>query len=147
MFIDIDCHQIKKYNQNAFGDYFVSKRYPDEAKLIAVLSDGLGSGIKANILSCMTATMLLKFVEGDQIPIKDAAEIVMNSLPVCQVRKISYSTFSIIDVNDEGHAKIVEEGNPDFIWIHNGEVMEPSFESIPTSITFSVICSMYLVFP
>ncbi len=132
MFIDIDCHQIKKYNQNAFGDYFVSKRYPDEAKLIAVLSDGLGSGIKANILSCMTATMLLKFVEGDQIPIKDAAEIVMNSLPVCQVRKISYSTFSIIDVNDEGHAKIVEEGNPDFIWIHNGEIMEPSFESIPS---------------
>ena len=89
MFIDIDCHQIKKYNQNAFGDYFVSKRYPDEERLIAVLSDGLGSGIKANILSCMTATMLLRFVEGDQIPIKDAAEIVMNSLPICQVRKIS----------------------------------------------------------
>ncbi len=132
MFIDIDCHQIKKYNQNAFGDYFVSKRYPDEERLVAVLSDGLGSGIKANILSCMTATMLLRFVEGDQIPIKDAAEIVMNSLPVCQVRKISYSTFSIIDINDEGHAKIVEEGNPDFIWIKDGEVMKPSFESIPS---------------
>ena len=93
MFIDIDCNQLKKYNQNAFGDYFVSKRYPDEAKLIAVLSDGLGSGIKANILSCMTATMLLRFVENSQIPIKHAAEIVMNSLPVCKVRKISYSTF------------------------------------------------------
>lgn len=132
MFIDIDCHQIKKYNQNAFGDYFVSKRYPDEARLIAVLSDGLGSGIKANILSCMTATMLLKFVEGDQIPIKESAEIVMNSLPVCQVRKISYSTFSIIDVNDEGHAKIVEEGNPDFIWIRDGEVIDPPYESIPS---------------
>ena len=132
MFIDIDCHQIKKYNQNAFGDYFVSKRYPDEERLIAVLSDGLGSGIKANILSCMTATMLLRFVEGDQIPIKDAAEIVMNSLPICQVRKISYSTFSIIEVNDEGHAKIVEEGNPDFLWIRNGEVMEPPYESIPS---------------
>ncbi len=82
MFIDIDCNQLKKYNQNAFGDYFVSKRYPDEAKLIAVLSDGLGSGIKANILSCMTATMLLRFVENSQIPIKHAAEIVMNS-PSC----------------------------------------------------------------
>ena len=54
MFIDIDCSQMKKYNQNAYGDYFVSKRYPDESRLIAVLSDGLGSGIKANILSCMT---------------------------------------------------------------------------------------------
>lgn len=132
MFIDIDCHQIKKYNQNAFGDYFVSKRYPDEERLVAVLSDGLGSGIKANILSCMTATMLLRFVEGEQIKIKDAAEIVMNSLPICQVRKISYSTFSVIDVNDEGHAKIVEEGNPDFLWIKNGEIINPPFDKIPS---------------
>lgn len=139
MFIDIDCHQIKKYNQNAFGDYFVSKRYPDEGKLIAVLSDGLGSGIKANILSCMTATMLLKFVEKEEIPIRRAAEIVMNALPVCKVRKISYSTFSVIDVNDDGIAKIVEEGNPEFLWIRNNEVMTPSFETIPSK-TFKNRC-------
>lgn len=139
MFIDIDCNQLKKYNQNAYGDYFVSKRYPDEAKLIAVLSDGLGSGIKANILSCMTATMLLRFVENSQIPIKHAAEIVMNSLPVCKIRKISYSTFSVIDVNDEGLAKIIEEGNPEFLWIRNNEIMTPSFESIPSK-TFKNRC-------
>ena len=66
MFIDIDCSQLKKYNQNAYGDYFVSKRCPDESRLIAVLSDGLGSGIKANILSCMTATMLLRFIESER---------------------------------------------------------------------------------
>ncbi len=130
MFIDIDCSQMKKYNQNAFGDYFVSKRYPDESRLVAVLSDGLGSGIKANILSCMTATMLLKFISNEQIPIRQAAEIIMNSLPVCKVRHISYSTFSAIDCYDDGNAKIVEEGNPDFIWIRNGEVMEPQYEII-----------------
>ena len=139
MFIDIDCHQIKKYNQNAFGDYFTSKRYPDEGKLIAVLSDGLGSGIKANILSCMTATMLLRFVEKQEIPIRKAAEIVMNSLPVCKVRKISYSTFSIIDVNDEGVARIIEEGNPEFLWIKNGEVMDPPYETIQSK-TFQNRC-------
>lgn len=130
MFIDIDCSQMKKYNQNAYGDYFVSKRYPDEARLIAVLSDGLGSGIKANILSCMTATMLLRFIENQQIPLRQAAEIIMNSLPVCKIRRISYSTFSAIDVNDDGHAKIVEEGNPQFLWIRDNEIMEPSFETI-----------------
>lgn len=130
MFIDIDCNQTKKYNQNAYGDYFVSKRYPDEARLIAVLSDGLGSGIKANILSCMTATMLLRFIENQQIPIRQAAEIIMNSLPVCKVRRISYSTFSAIDVNDDGYAKIVEEGNPQFLWIRDNEVMEPQCEMI-----------------
>lgn len=139
MFIDIDCSQIKKYNQNAYGDYFISKRYPDEAKLIAVLSDGLGSGIKANILSCMTATMLLKFIEGDQISISKAAEIIMNSLPVCKVRRISYSTFSAIEIDDEGNAKVVEEGNPQFIWMRDNEVIEPDCELIPSK-TFKNRC-------
>ena len=139
MFIDIDCTQVKKYNQNAFGDYFISKRYPDEAKLIAVLSDGLGSGIKANILSCMTATMLLRFIEGDQIPISKAAEIIMNSLPVCKVRRISYSTFSAIEIDDDGNAKIVEEGNPEFIWMRGTEVMQPEFKSVPSK-TFTNRC-------
>lgn len=130
MFIDIDCSQMKKYNQNAYGDYFISKRYPDEAVLIAVLSDGLGSGIKANILSCMTATMLLRFIEGGQIPVRKAAEIIMNSLPVCQIRKISYSTFSAIRVDDDGNAKIVEEGNPEFIWIRDNEIIQPNYDTI-----------------
>ena len=114
MFIDIDCKQVKKYNQNAFGDYFISKRYPDEAKLIAVLSDGLGSGIKANILSCMTATMLLRFVEKQEIPIHRAAEIVMNALPVCKVRKISYSTFSIIEVTMKDTQKLLKKATLNF---------------------------------
>lgn len=129
MFIDIDCSQLKKYNQNAYGDYFVSKKYQDEGRLIAVLSDGLGSGIKANILSCMTATMLLKFVE-QEVNIRKAAEIIMNSLPVCKVRKISYSTFSAIDCDDEGHVKIVEEGNPDFVWIRGTEVLQPEYQEV-----------------
>ena len=51
--------------------------------------------------------------------IRKACEIMMNSLPVCQKRKISYSTFSAIDCFEDGKAKIVEEGNPDFIWIRN----------------------------
>lgn len=135
MFIDIDCTQQKKYNQNSFGDYFLSKRYPDEGRLIAVLSDGLGSGIKANILACMTSTMLLKFVEAES-NIKKACETIMNSLPVCQVRKISYSTFSAIDCNEDGEAKIVEEGNPQFVWIRNNEVLNPEYTVI-TSKTFS----------
>ncbi len=133
MFIDIDCSQQKKYNQNTYGDYFLSKRYP--GRLIAVLSDGLGSGVKANILATMTATMLLKFIEAES-NIQKACETILNSLPVCQVRKISYSTFSAIDCDDEGNAKIVEEGNPQFVWIRNGEVLSPPCKII-TSKTFT----------
>ncbi|MDR1941341.1 MAG: SpoIIE family protein phosphatase [Endomicrobium sp.] len=121
MFIDIDCARQKKYSQNAYGDYFASKRAP--GRVIAVLSDGLGSGIKANILSCMTATMLLKFIEAGA-DIRKACEIILNSLPVCKVRKISYSTFSAIDCAEDGTARIVEEGNPKFIWIRGGNILD-----------------------
>lgn len=127
MFIDIDVAQQKKYNQNAFGDYFAIKRFPETGRLLAVLSDGLGSGIKANILACMTSTMLLKFIEAGE-SLKKSCETIMNSLPVCQVRKISYSTFSALDCDEDGNAKIVEEGNPQFLWIRNGEVLEPEYK-------------------
>ena len=128
-FVDIDCYQQKKDGQNTFGDYFKSKRYTDEGRLLAVLSDGLGSGIKANILATMTATMILKFIE-DGKDILTATEVIMNSLPVCQVRKISYATFSAFECSDEGYIRIVEEGNPDFIHIHNGKVVEHKPEVI-----------------
>lgn len=124
MFIDIDCSQEKKHKQNAYGDSFLSKRYPEEGRLIGVLSDGLGSGIKANILSSMTATMLLKFIAAGR-DLKKASEVIMNTLPICQVRKISYATFSAIDCNDAGQAKIVEEGNPQFVWIRKGAILTP----------------------
>lgn len=135
MFIDVGYNREKKYNQNAFGDYFLSKRYKDTGRVIAILSDGLGSGIKANILASMTATMLLKFIEVES-DIKVACETIMNSLPVCKVRKISYSTFSAIDCDEEGNAKIVEEGNPEFLWIRNNEILKPEYKVI-TSKTFN----------
>ena len=138
MFIAIDCIQEKKYNQNAYGDYFSSKRFQDEGRLIAVLSDGLGSGIKANILSCMTSTMLLRFIEA-QRNIEKACEIVMNSLPVCQVRKISYSTFSAIDCDEEGNVIIVEEGNPRFVHLRGSDVVENEFKVVYLLSQFNIL--------
>ena len=129
MFIDIACSQKKKYNQNAYGDFFASNRFPNMNRVVAVLSDGLGSGIKANILACMTSTMLLKFMENNS-DIEKSCEIIMNSLPVCKIRGISYSTFSAIDCYDDGNAKIVEEGNPDFICIRDNEILKPEFQII-----------------
>lgn len=131
MSIDIDCCQVKKYNQNAFGDYFVVKRILEEERLIAVLSDGLGSGIKASILACMTATMLLRFVEEDT-NIRKTAEIMMNSLPVCKVRKISYATFTAVDCDEDGNVRVVEEGNPDLVWMRGGRVLEVPCRQIPS---------------
>ena len=115
-FVDIDCHQQKKDGQNTFGDAFLSKRYTDEGRVLAVLS----------------ATMILKFIEEGKDILK-ATEVIMNTLPVCQVRKISYATFSAFECTDDGHIRIVEEGNPDFIHIRNGKVMEHEAEIITST--------------
>lgn len=122
-FIDIDFGQERKNGQNTYGDAFRLKRYPLEGRLIATLSDGLGSGVKANILATMTATMILKFVENGR-DISKAAEIMMDSLPVCKVRHISYATFSILDTRIDGTTRIVEEGNPKFLFIRDRKVVD-----------------------
>ena len=123
MFIKIGKSSLKKNDENAYGDCIITKRYKDSDKITAVLSDGLGSGIKANILSTMTSVMLMGFAENNADLIK-SAEIVMNSLPVCKVRKISYSTFSIVVADNEGNVNIIEEGNPDFIYYSNNKIVE-----------------------
>ena len=76
-----------------------------------MLSDGMGHGVKANILATLTATMALNFTR-EHKDFNTIAEIIMNTLPVCSVRKISYSTFTIIDIEMDGKVSILEYDNP-----------------------------------
>ncbi len=122
LFIDSGSSQCCHHGEKACGDTIVFRRIPAEERLIAVLADGLGHGIKAEILSRMTATMALKFSAADT-EIVHSAEIIMDSLPVCQVRKISYSTFTIVDTRLGGLTRVVEMGNPSFLLVHDGRVV------------------------
>lgn len=119
LFLEVDCSQITKEGQFVCGDAFKSKYLPSENRAISVLSDGLGSGVKANILSMMTATMAVRFFEANR-DIRRASEVIMNSLPMCQVRRISYATFSIVDAVMHGQTRIIEQGNPPYLLIRNG---------------------------
>ena len=101
---------------------FSPRKVEPEGRMISVLSDGLGSGVKASVLATMTATMALKFT-ASAMDIHDSAEIIMDTLPICSVRKISYSTFTIVDVAATGETRIIEHGNPPFLLIRpDGEV-------------------------
>lgn len=125
LFIDVHHYACRKWNQNVCGDAFVSKRFDNEGRLIAVLSDGLGSGVKANILAIMTAHMALRFVAAGTDLLR-SCEVMMESLPVCQVRKISYATFTIVDCDMEGGVRLVEEGNPSAVLMRGGYPDEAS---------------------
>jgi hypothetical protein len=94
------------------GDVYASKFDKETKRWIVVLSDGMGHGVKANILATLTTSMALNFTL-EHREIEKAANIIMNTLPVCSERKISYSTFSIIEISDEGNVSIAEYDNPE----------------------------------
>lgn len=109
-----------KYGEELCGDKVEAVQNPQET--ILVLADGLGSGVKANILSTLTtkiaATMLR---EGSSI--EETVHTIMATLPICKVRKIAYSTFTIIRVDCVGNCYIVEYGNPPVILLREGSVV------------------------
>ena len=124
-FVEMEYCQITKDGQCACGDDFQWEKPSGEERCIAVLSDGLGSGIKANLLANMTTTMALKFMRSNK-PILRSAEIIMDSLPVCEVRKISYATFTIVDLSAAtGRARIIEMGNPGYIQLRGETEIPP----------------------
>jgi hypothetical protein len=119
-FIEVDYCQRAKHGQLISGDVFLSRKVEPEGRMISVLSDGLGSGVKASVLATMTATMALKFT-ASPMDIHTSAEIIMDTLPICSVRKISYSTFTVVDMASTGETRIIEHGNPSFLLIRPKE--------------------------
>ncbi len=145
-FIEVDFCQRAKSGQLVCGDVFVSETVKHEDRVVSVLSDGLGSGVKATVLATMTATMALKFTASAMDTLK-SAEIIMDTLPICSVRRISYSTFTVVDMASTGETRIIEHGNPSFLLIHpGGEVAVTKTEMRPKRWQDRVIsCSTFQV--
>ncbi len=118
-FLEVDYYQICKHHQIACGDSFFSRKFDD--RIVTVLADGLGSGIKASVLATLTTTMAVSFISS-HMEIKRAAEVIMETLPVCSYRKIGYSTFTIIDAGFDGKVSIIEHDNPPFVLIRDGKI-------------------------
>lgn len=130
-FIEVDSCQRAKHGQLISGDVFLSEKVKQEGRIVSVLSDGLGSGIKASVLATMTATMALKFA-ASAMDIRSSAEVIMDTLPICSVRKISYSTFTVVDMASTGETRIIEHGNPPFLLIRpKGEVSVEKTQLLP----------------
>ena len=130
-FIEVDYCQRAKSGQLISGDIFLSEIVKQDGRVVSVLCDGLGSGVKASVLATMTATMALKFA-ASTMDICQSAEIIMDTLPVCSVRQISYSTFTIVDMASTGETRIIEHGNPPFLLIRpRGELSMQKVTLLP----------------
>lgn len=122
-FLEVDYYQNYKKDQQISGDVFLSKKVSEE-RAITILSDGLGSGVKANVLATLTATMAKNYVS-NFYDVQQTAEVIMRTLPVCKTRQISYATFTIADVNKNGDTRIIEYGNPTFLYIKDNKAVAP----------------------
>lgn len=121
-FIELDSCQITKGGMRICGDVFLMDRVSESGRVVATLSDGMGSGVKANVLANLTAGMGQRFgLAGADS--KKSAEVILNTLPVCLERKISYATFSMVDISIDGNVIMVEYDNPPALWIRNGKVL------------------------
>ena len=117
IFIDIDYQQLYKDGQRIGGDVFLLDRQSRKKMITATLSDGLGSGVKANVLASLTSHMANK-LSFSPMNLNHSAEIIMNTLPVDQEKGISYSTFVIARITYDAdksfiNTSLVEYDNPE----------------------------------
>jgi hypothetical protein len=125
VFYEFGLRQINKTGEELCGDSVEYSLNPGCATL--VLSDGLGSGVKASILSTLTTRIARRMLDGG-LPLDEVVRTVSQTLPICRVRKIAYSTFSMAQLLSEGYAKLVVFDNPMPLLVRKDKVQRLAYE-------------------
>lgn len=120
IYIDTAYTCLKKYGEELCGDRVNIVKNDD--RYIAVLSDGLGSGVKANILSTLTSKIISTMMKNGS-SIEDTVDTIVHTLPVCNIRKVAYSTFSILEITSDKDVYLVEFDSPNCIFIRDNQVI------------------------
>mgnify|MGYP000958995677 CR=1 FL=1 len=116
VYAETDYMSLNKYREELCGDRVEIIR--NGGTVTMVLADGLGSGVKANILSTLTAK-IIGTMTAEGLPIEEAVATIAQTLPVCSVRHIAYSTFSILKVEATGKASLFQFDNPTAIFLRD----------------------------
>ncbi|MCK9220005.1 MAG: SpoIIE family protein phosphatase [Bacteroidales bacterium] len=128
-FIEVTCQQKNHADERVCGDVFISRRVKEEGRIIIVLSDGMGHGIKANILGTLTATLAVNFTQ-EHKSVQKITEIIMATLPLDSVKNLNYSTFTIIEIDVEGEVRILEYENPKTLILNGPRIHEPEWNCL-----------------
>ena len=116
---DIGYKSVNHYGEELCGDH-VDIIEQDENSTVIVLADGLGSGVKASILSTLTSKIISTMM-AEGLPIEECVSTIAATLPVCSVRGVAYSTFTIIHLKNNETAEIIQYDNPQVIVIRDEE--------------------------
>lgn len=119
---DIGYQSLIKYGEQLCGDRIMVCPQGEDSVVI-VLADGLGSGVKANILSTLTSKMISTMV-AEEISIDECVKTIVATLPVCKQRQVAYSTFTIIRLINNTEAEIIQYDNPFVILLRDSKNYE-----------------------
>ena len=119
---DIGYKSINHYGEQLCGDH-VDVVEPSEDSTVIVLSDGLGSGVKASILSTLTSKIISTML-AEGLSLEECVETIAATLPVCSVRGVAYSTFTIIHLKNNQVAELIQYDNPHAIVIRDEQVWD-----------------------
>ena len=119
---DIGYKSINHYGEQLCGDH-VDVIEPSDDSTVIVLSDGLGSGVKASILSTLTSKIISTML-AEGLSLEECVETIAATLPVCSVRGVAYSTFTIIHLKNNQTAEIIQYDNPHAIVIRDEQVWD-----------------------
>ncbi len=138
-FIDDGYVSLNHVGEELCGDNIEIVRKEEGTTI--VLADGLGSGVKANILATLTSKLLCLMI-ANGAAIEECIASVISTLPVCSVRKVAYSTFTVIHVDHEGNGYIFEFDNPPLIYISGGKIAKLEKEK-KIIVNKTVYCSTF----
>lgn len=119
---DIGYKSINHEGEQLCGDH-VDIVEQNENSTVIVLADGLGSGVKASILSTLTSKIISTMMASG-LKLEDCVSTIAATLPICSQRGVAYSTFTIIHIKDNEYAEVIQYDNPNVIFIRDGEVSD-----------------------
>ncbi len=117
---EVGFKSINHYGEQLCGDH-VDIIDQEDGSSVIVLADGLGSGVKASILSTLTSKIISTMISAG-LPLEDCVSTIAATLPVCSIRGVAYSTFTIIHLINNRTAEIIQYDNPKVLLIRNGNV-------------------------
>jgi len=118
LFTDVGFVSMNKSGEQLCGDH-VEIAQQNEQSIVVVLADGLGSGVKASILSTLTSKIISTMMSNG-LSLENCVKTIAETLPVCSQRNVAYSTFSIIRLIDNLEAEIIQYDNPHVIMLREG---------------------------
>ena len=120
--VDIGWKSINHEGEQLCGDH-VDIVEQDEKSIVVVLADGMGSGVKASILSTLTSKIISTMM-AEGLKIEDCVSAIAAALPICQVRKVAYSTFTILHIIENERVELIQYDNPAVIFIRDDEIWD-----------------------